>query len=456
MFLDFALISGLLVVAHLLRSRIRLFQAILLPTPILAGLIGLAAGSEGLDLIPFTRDEGGVPVMRRYPGELVILLFATLFMGSRADGPGLTKMIRSAGDTFFYNLSAWIGQFGLALLFAGAVLIPLFPEVGGPFALMLPSGFAGGHGTATAVGSILAGQGHENAMAIGYTFATIGLLAAVLGGVAAINLATRSGWTRLVATPRELPADLRRGLIDPAGARHVARETVSPLALETLTWHLGLVLLAYGAAHAVNWALQSAGGRVTALPMFALAVICGAVLQKLLDGVGVGRHVDRQTMGRLGSSISDFLVAFGVASIPLTIVADYAAPILVMSAFGFAHAALITWWIARRTFHNYWFERGIFTFGYATGVVAMGIALLRVVDPEMKSKTLDDYGLAYLPIAMVEIVMLSTLPLWVAGGAVWQPGLLLTGVAAALLVVSWKTIGFFPADPVARRTGESR
>ena len=161
-------------------------------------------------------------------------------------------------------------------------------------------------------------------------------------------------------------------------------------------------------------------------------------------------------MGRLGSSISDFLVAFGVASIPLTIVADYAAPILVMSVFGFAHAAFITWWIARRTFHNYWFERGIFTFGWTTGVVAMGIALLRVVDPRMKSKTLDDYGLAYLPIAMVEIVVLSTLPLWVAGGAVWQPGLLLTGVAAGLLLVSWKTIGFFPSDPVVRRAGESR
>ena len=61
MFLDFALISGLLVVAHLLRSRIGLFQAILLPTPILAGLIGLAAGPEGLDIIPFARDEGGSP-----------------------------------------------------------------------------------------------------------------------------------------------------------------------------------------------------------------------------------------------------------------------------------------------------------------------------------------------------------------------------------------------------------
>ena len=54
----------------------------------------------------------------------------------------------------------------------------------------------------------------------------------------------------------------------------------------------------------------------------------------------------------------------------------------------------------------------------------------------------------------VEIAVLSTLPLWIAAGAVWMPGLLLTAIAAALLVVSWKTIGFFPADPGIRRIGE--
>ena len=430
MFLDFALISGLLVVAHLLRSRIRLFQAILLPTPILAGLIGLAAGPEGLDLIPFARDEGGAPVMRRYPGELVILLFATLFMGSRADGPGLARMIRSAGRHLLLQ------PVGLDRTVRPRAPVcrrrphPPLPGSGRALRPDAPLGLRRGARNRNRRGFHSRRPGPRERHGHRIHLRHHRLLAAVLGGVAAINLATRAGWTRLVATPRELPADLRRGLIDPAGARHVGRETVSPLALETFSWHLGLVLLAYGAAHAVSWALRSAGGHFTALPMFALAVICGALLQKLLDGVGVGRHVDRQTMGRLGSSISDFLVAFGVASIPLTIVAEYAAPILVMSAFGFAHAALITWWMARRTFHNYWFERGIFTFGWTTGVVAMGIALLRVVDPGMKSKTLDDYGLAYLPIAMVEIVVLSTLPLWVAGGAVWQPGLLLTGVAA--------------------------
>jgi len=195
-------------------------------------------------------------------------------------------MLRDVGDTFFYNLSAWVGQFGLALLFAGAVLIPLFPEAGGPFALMLPGGFVGGHGTATAIGSVLAEQGYPDALPVGYTFATIGLLAAVFGGVAAINLATRAGWTRLVSSPHELPEDQRRGLIAPEDARDAVKETVSPLALDTLSWHFGLVLAAYGAAHAASWALGSAGGLFTTLPMFALAVICGALLQGALNRLG--------------------------------------------------------------------------------------------------------------------------------------------------------------------------
>ena len=59
-----------------------------------------------------------------------MVLFATLFMGWRPKAPRFREMLRDAGDTFFYNLSAWIGQFGLALLFAGMVVIPLFEEVG--------------------------------------------------------------------------------------------------------------------------------------------------------------------------------------------------------------------------------------------------------------------------------------------------------------------------------------
>ena len=247
---------------------------------------------------------------------------------------------------------------------------------------------------------------------------------------------------------------MRKGFLDPEDAGPIGRETVSPLALDSLTWHVALILAAYGGAHGVNALVVAGGGTPNALPMFALAMICGALIQTVLGKLGFGKSVDRATMSRLGSSVSDFLVAFGVASIRLTVVVEYAGPILVMCLFGLAHAVFTLWWLAPRTFRNFWFERGLFTFGYATGVVAMGIALLRVVDPRLESGALDDYGVAYLPIAVTEILILTTLPFVVAAGALWMPGLALTVVALVLLLISWRSIGFFPADRTAARTGE--
>ena len=52
--------------------------------------------------------------------------------------------------------------------------------------------------------------------------------------------------------------------------------------------------------------------------------------------------------------------------------------------------------------------------------MAMGIALLRIVDPKMESKALDDYALAYLPIAPVEILVITFAPiLFMSGLGVW-------------------------------------
>ena len=49
---------------------------------------------------------------------------------------------------------------------------------------MLPSGFVGGHGTAVAIGTVFESNGWSEAITIGQTFATIGLLSGIFGGVA--------------------------------------------------------------------------------------------------------------------------------------------------------------------------------------------------------------------------------------------------------------------------------
>lgn len=90
------------------------------------------------------------------------------------------KAIKKTQDTFYLNLAAELGQYGFSLL-AGFIFIPLlFPAVNTSIALLLPSGFVGGHGYAVAIGSTLQEiTGWEHAVAIGQTFATIGLIVAL-------------------------------------------------------------------------------------------------------------------------------------------------------------------------------------------------------------------------------------------------------------------------------------
>ena len=70
--------------------------------------------------------------------------------------------------------------------------------------------------------------------------------------------------------------------------------------------------------------------------------------------------------------------------------------------------------------------------------MAMGIALLRIVDPKMRSKTLEDYALAYLPIAPVEILIITFAPiLFVNGFGGWFLSFLLL-MAIVILIIAHK------------------
>ncbi len=456
MLMDLGIMSILLVGAHLLRSRVKLLQDVFLPTPIIAGFLGLLAGPQCLDVLPFTRSDSGEALMDQYPSFLVVLLFATLFLGARKKAPSIRAVIRSVGDTFFYNLASYIGMFALALLFGVLVLGRLFPEIDHRFALLLPTGFVGGHGTASAVGDVLASGPHgwEDALTIANTFATVGLLSGILGGMLLVNVATRRGWTRMVRSAHELPKSVRQGFLAPEEQRSIGRETVSPIAVDPLTWHVALVLTAFALAYWARDAIRTLVPGDYGIPLFALSMLAGACIQKLLDAVRLGQYVDRRLMGRIGSSVSDYLIGFAVATIKIAVVVEFALPIAILSLLGLAFSVAILWFVGRRIYHDFWFERSIFVFGWNTGVVAIGITLLRVVDPRLKTKTLEDYGLAYVFISLVEIGILVVVPPLVAKGMILYPALALTAGFFACILLSRSLVGWFrqPADVL--REGE--
>lgn len=87
-----------------------------------------------------------------------------------------------------------------------------------------------------------------------------------------------------------------------------------------------------------------------------------------------------------------------------------------------------------------WFEKGIYVYGYATGVTAIGLSLLRIVDPNNESTTLDETAIVTPFESIIEIFALAFLPGLIASGK-WYIGvipILIYGIVLFLLPIIGK------------------
>ena len=133
----------------------------------------------------------------------------------------------------------------------------------------------------------------------------------------------------------------------------------------------------------------------------------------------------------------------------------YAIPLLVLSLIGTIFVFMYLLFVSRKLFHNFWFERGIFIFGWSTGVVAIGVILLRIADPEFRSKTLEDYGMAYVFMSFIEIGLIAILPSLVVAGYQFIAGAVCLVVFVILLAICRKTYGVFKGKCSDLRPGEA-
>lgn len=451
---DFGIMSMIIVASHLLRYKVRFLQYTYMPSAIIAGLICLVGGWQFLDVIPFSLGEDGTPNMANYPSYLVVLLFSTLFLGKRKKKLSLGQTVEHAGDTFFLNLAALTGQYGFALLFGIVVVQWLFPGLPSGFAIFLPAGFIGGHGTAAAFGGFFEEGGWHGAQTIGYAMATLGILAGVFGGLVIINVGTRRGWTRVVKSMQEMPKSMRTGFLEQHERPSLGQATVSAVALDPLTWHVAIVLATTVLAFWVSDSLKAHVGSAFSIPVFCVALLIGTLIQKVFNFFRVGRYVDQQVIQRIGSWVTDYLVAFGMASIKLDVVWHYAVPLLLLFCFGCMFTVGMVWFLGRKMCQTFWFERSILMYGWSTGSVSTSILLLRVIDPDMRTQTMEDFGLAYLGIAVAEIAIIVFVPPLVLQGMTMLPTVVLLSTFALSILCSRLLVGWFTMPPDATREGE--
>lgn len=426
--IDFFWASLFLAIGTLLRAKLKFLQNLFIPASVIAGCFGLFLSEEFFNVIDFSDQAGS------YPSVLIILLFATMLLGYQEKTENVFQKIWGYRDTMWTMLMWAVMQFGLAMLLSWLLSVTIMPDLFPAFGLCMPGGFYGGYGYGSAIGGALELYGLENGVGVGCTFATIGMIVGIVMGMMNINIANRKGWLKFTKKLGDIPESERTGLIPAEKRQPIGRGTMNSGSIDPLGFHVVLMFLVSGLAWLTEYYVKAATG--VDIPALCLALIFGAVLQALLNKTGAGHYVDKPTMTRVGSTVTDYLVFFGFCTIKKAVFADYWLPILIFSLLGIAVNMFMMFYICPRSFHNNWFERGIIFFGEFSGVMATGVTLLRVVDTENESGSLEGAGVASIPCAFFDLFQIGMYPIFCGMGYTLLTGALVTaGVPLMFLMM---------------------
>lgn len=131
-------------------------------------------------------------------------------------------------------------------------------------------------------------------------------------------------------------------------------------------------------------------------------------------------------------------------------IVKYAVPLALLLLAGITIVVLTLMFFGRAMNKGSWFERSIFVFGYSTGVFAIGFILLRIVDPENLSKTLNDTAFAAPFTTPIEMFAWSMGPMMLLNGNHWKFVGIYLAITAACVIVNMTLKWWWLKEPLDR------
>lgn len=411
--MDFAYFSIALLVAFLLRNRLPFLQKLLIPSCIIAGVLILLCGPLGLKFFPLSGN------VETYVYHLLTAVFAALalrgFRFSRGRDVLVTTSIMCKGLAF---------QAVLGVLFTIAWIALLLPSLFPGFGMQLMLGFGYDYNIALNFGMQWERLGFVGGRLSGFSFGLVGFLTAYILGIVMINWGRRRNLIAAYSEEGSLSEAVLSGLPqrDKPGPE-AGRMTTTTHSIESLTVHLAVIcavmLLTYLFINVfVGWLKQlSPGlaqfGEIFWMLNFLFAVLIGTLVRRLMELMQVDHLLDRGMLARACGVLVDYAVVAAIAAIPVIFIAAYWIEVVTLSVLGAAATFFLVLWLSRKLHRDYHLERAVSAFGVVTGNISSGLALLRAVDPEMKSPVAEDLayagGAAF--IAGVPLLFLMNLPL---------------------------------------------
>jgi ESS family glutamate:Na+ symporter len=392
--INFAFICVTLFAASVLRAQLRFLQRFLIPNAITAGFIGMGLVYLTEYLFP------DIMPSREVLGNIVYHLLAITFISialKKRDRYVDRNVVTTAFNlSLSYAVQGFIG-YTLTLLF----LFTLMPDIFPTFGILFAIGFGQSSGHAYALGKGWEALGFVNGGTVGLTFGSLGFLWACLVGIPFLNWGVRKGYVKDLDI-----ANLRNSGFLPRGRRgeQTGRMTTHPDAISTGSFHIAFI----GSVYFLNYvlirgivALVGRMGSEYSLQLGQLlwayhapiAIMVSLLIAMLLSRSKLDHVLDDEMLTSISTASVDFLVTAAIMAIEVVVVMQYILPILVICIVGGVAVMALIVFLARRSFHDYFFQRVISIFGLLTGTISTGLALLRVIDPGYRTPAARDLAL---------------------------------------------------------------
>lgn len=317
--MDFGLIALLLMAGYFLRAKVSIFQKLYIPVSVIAGILGLLLGPNVLGklcpvYLPFSAGSAG------YANILLAVVFTTICMGVKFDNNmvknGFNYLMASSGLLIFqvvlgYGLVKVLQMFGSSICDG--------------FAMLPSTGFYGGHGLGATVAAAFETVGYwntEEILSVSTTFATVGLLYGVIGGIFFINVAARKGILKHAGRLEDLSREELTGYIPREKRSNIISGVSNGTAIDPFAVQFSFVLIIVLAA----FGLQKVFSMIpilSSLNIIATVAICAVIAGVLYNKTKLNNLMDPEGMKHITSTAMEFLIVSSMANTNLNVILTY-------------------------------------------------------------------------------------------------------------------------------------
>jgi len=381
-----AIVAGVILLANVLRRKVKLIRNAMIPTAVLAGFIMLFGKIVGIIQV-------NVEFFEMLTYHAIAIGFIAMSLRTQEEG-GIETEKHVGIKSGAIIVGSYMVQAATGLIISLGLAYTIKPDMFKAAGIMLPMGFGQGPGQANNIGATYEALGFAGGQSFGLAIAAAGYICACIVGVFYINYLIKRG--KLTKTDHdEISGSVTIDTFQEDNEIPIA-ESLDKFSVQT-----ALVLVIYGITYLVTWGVTSGISMIsegianTVNPLlWGFNFIIGSALA--MGGKFVMSHLrkvklmNRQyqnnyLLSRISGLAFDVMIVAGLACIEMEDLSGLWLPFILMIVAGAIVTLLHLQFVCRIVYKGYYYEGLVSMFGMMTGTISSGVLLLRELDPQMKT-----------------------------------------------------------------------